>query len=290
MRFALPAIHHDRDGFAILARFHAEAENCFLDDIEIDMKATTWFDADMCAAFGAILYYLGTRLNSIHLVNINSDIERILSKNGFLSHYGRKKIPDNWGTTVAYQRFDAGDNRYFREYVENEFIHRSEIPKMSSGLLKKFRKNIYEIFDNAEVHSETQWGVFSCGQFFPKKNRLDFTVADLGVGMHRKVCDHIQGDLSPEQAISWATAEQNTTKVDNIPGGLGLKLLREFIDLNGGCIQIASDAGYWQRKNRKTNTSALPQRFPGTVVSVEINTADDSSYRLSSEVASNEIF
>lgn len=254
------------------------------------MKATTWFDADMCAAFGAILYHLGNELNSIHLININPDVERILSKNGFLSHYGRKKIPDNWATTVVYQHFDAGDNRYFREYVGNEFIHRSEIPKMSPGLLKKFRKNINEIFDNAKIHSETQLGVFSCGQFFPKKNRLDFTVADLGVGMHRKVCDHIRSDISPEQAISWATKERNTTKVDKIPGGLGLKLLREFIDLNGGRIQIASDAGYWQRKNRKTNISALPQRFPGTVVSVEINTADDSSYKLSSEVASNEIF
>ena len=201
-----------------------------------------------------------------------------------------RKYPTVRETTDFYERFDVGDDRYFSAYIERGLIRRPEVPEMSAGLLKKFRESIFEIFSNAVLHSHTELGIFSCGQFFPDRNRLDFTVADLGIGIRKNVCDNLQQDLSPVDAIIWATQEHNTTKSGKIPGGLGLTLLSEFIDLNGGCIRIVSDAGYWRRKNRRTNTSLLGQPFPGTVVSVEINTADHSSYRLISESEDDEIF
>ncbi len=255
------------------------------------MKAAGWFDADMCAALGAILYSLGKNLNEIRLIRIPQEVETILSKNGFLSHYGRVKIPDKWRTTITYQRFDVKDDHYFAGYIESELIHRSEIPQMSQGLLRRFRESIFEIFSNAVLHSKTDLGIFSCGQYFPKRKRLDFTVADLGIGIYQNIINNTNYKLSPENAISWATEEFNTTKRGNlpgVPGGLGLKLLCEFIDLNGGRIQIVSDAGYWQRKDGETTTKSLSHPFPGTVVSLEINTADTKVYRLTSEKLSPE--
>ena len=290
MRFPLPRICHDYVSFDALACLHAQTKEYLFRDIEIDMKATSWFDADMCAAFGAILYSLEENLNMVNLLHIPQSVERILSKNGFLSHYGRVKIPDRWGTTITYQRFDVKDDRYFARYIEDELIHRSEIPKMSRGLLKKFRESIFEIFSNAILHSHTDLGIFSCGQFFPNRNRLDFTVADLGVGIRQNIKNHIGLELSPEDAIIWATKEFNTTKRGKVPGGLGLKILCEFIDLNGGSIQIVSDAGYWQRKNKKTVTKPLSYPFPGTVVSVEIDTSDKHVYSLASERNADNIF
>ena len=257
--------------------------NLFVGTIEIDMSKTTWFDADMCAVFGAILYRLGERLNTICLSDIQPGVEKILSKNGFLSHYGHQTVIDNYGTTVPYQRFDVKDDRFFANYIEKELVHRSEIPTMSQGLLKKFRENIFEIFSNAVLHSRTELGIFSCGQFFPKRNKINFSVVDLGIGMRQNIKEHLKLDLPAEDAIKWATQKRNTTKCGKVPGGLGLKLLLEFIDLNGGSIQIVSDAGYWQRKNRKTTTERLSHAFPGTVVNIEINTADKHSYRLASE-------
>ena len=299
MRYALPQIRHDYVSFEALASFHAQTKECIFDNVEINMNETRWFDADMCAVFGAILYSLGERLNTVNLVGICSNVGTILSKNGFLSHYGRVEIPDRWGTTisyrqfddiVSYQRFDDKDDHYFVRYIEKEFIHRPEIPKMSWGLLKKFRESIFEIFSNAILHSRTKLGIFSCGQFFPKQNRIDFTVADLGVGIRQNISDYRGLDFSPEKAIIWATEEFNTTKHGKLPGGLGLKILCEFIDLNGGSIQIVSDAGFWQRKNKKTITKPLSHPFPGTVVSVEINTADKHVYSLASELNADDIF
>lgn len=290
MKLTLPEVRHDQAGFNALMRLHGQSSDCFLDNVEIDLGATSWFDADMCAAFGAILYRLGENLNTVTLTNIRSGVGNILSKNGFLSHYGREKIPDRWGTTIPYRRFDVKDDRYFADYIENELIHRSEMPAMSSGLLKKFRESIFEIFSNAVLHSRTELGIFSCGQFFPARHRLDFSVADLGIGMRQNIKDNTGLDFSPEAAITWAMQGRNTTKRGRVPGGLGLKLLGEFIDLNGGCIQIVSDAGYWRRENGKTVTMALSHTFPGTVVTVEINTEDTNSYKLASELSATDIF
>lgn len=290
MKFHLPAIRHDFEGFAALTRLYSRTRDCLFENIEIDMRATDWFDADMCSVFGAILYSLGSDLNNVTLTNISPRVEQVLSKNGFLVHYGRAlNIIDRWGTTIFYKRFDIGESRYFSDYIDNEFINREEIPQMSHALLKKFRESVFEIFNNSQFHSGTELGVFSCGQFFPNRNRLNFIVADLGIGIRKKVCDHLGFDISPEQAIEWATQETHTTKIDT-PGGLGLKLLRDFIDLNGGRIQIVSDSGYWRRENRSTITGRLDHPLPGTAVSLEINTADASSYRLSHETSLDDIF
>jgi hypothetical protein len=291
MKIVLPAeIRHDKKGFEALVCLWAQTKSCSFDDIDMDMSTTAWFDADMSAALGAILYRLSENLNMVKLINIKSNIVSILSKNGFLSNYGREKIPDHWGTTIPYQRFDVKDDRYFAGYIENELMRRSEIPSMSSGLRKKFRESIFEIFSNAVLHSQTEEGIFSCGQFFPNKHSLDFSVADLGIGICRNVKENAKLDLTPEEAIRWATKENNTTKRGQVPGGLGLALLSEFIDLNGGRIQIVSDAGYWSRAEKKTVTSLLSEPFPGTVVSVKINTADKQSYTLSREISETDIF
>lgn len=162
-------------------------------------------------------------------------------------------------------------------------MHRPEIPEMSSELLKKLSESISEIFENAIYHSRSKLGIFSCGQFFPAKEQLDFTVVDLGIGIRRNIKRCIGLDFSSEKAIIWATEGNTTTRGGNVPGGLGLKLLGEFIDLNQGCIKIVSDAGYWQRESGEVFTVPLNYRFPGTVVSVEINTADTFAYRLVSD-------
>jgi hypothetical protein len=290
VRIPLPQIRHEQSGFEALVKLHAQTKDCRLTRVEIDMVDTDWFDADMCAAFGAILYRLSSALNTVELTNIPKSVEKILSKNGFLSNYGRAKLPDTLGTTIPYQRFDVKDDRYFAGYIEGEFVHRPEMPKMSAALIKKFRESVFEIFSNAVLHSKTKLGIFSCGQYFYRQHLLDFSVVDLGVGIRRNVRDHAGLNLSSEEAIAWATKGRNTTKRGPIPGGLGLKLLTEFIGLNGGRLQIVSDAGYWCQQKDQVYTAHLPLPFPGTAVSLETNTADKQSYVLSTELKESDIF
>jgi hypothetical protein len=252
------------------------------------MNGFTWFDADMCAPFGAILHLL-SELNSVKLINIPNDIKRILSRNGFLSRYGGEILRDGWATTVPYEQFDPKDERAFEEYVEKKFITKTEMPKMSDQLQNKFQRNIFEVFNNAVFHSETKLGIFSCGQYYPTRNSLVFSIADLGIGIQKKIKNEVNLDFSPTDAIIWVTEKGNTTKLNSF-GGLGLKLLVEFIDLNGGVIKIVSDAGYWSHSKGQFTTKLLKYPFPGTVVTIDINTADERVYRLKSELSLENIF
>ncbi|MCD6326742.1 hypothetical protein J7M28_04205 [bacterium] len=154
-------------------------EDCFLDKVDIDMSHVGWFDANMCAPFGAVLHRARQALNAISIVNVRDDVEKILCKNGLLRDYGHILVLDTYGTTVPYKSFQPSDLRYFNHYIK-KYLRGKGIPTMTQALRKKFYEGIMEIFTNAATHSETKMGIHACGQFFPKKNSLDFSIADLG--------------------------------------------------------------------------------------------------------------
>ena len=284
-------IHHSLRSFSELVQFLAIKENYQDKHIEIDMSHVNWMAADMCAVLGAALHHLTERSNTFELINMKPEIEVALSKNGFLSYYGGSSMLDIHGSTIAYKRFDIDDERSFSKYIDKYLINHPELPSMSPKLHKKFSESIFEMFNNAVQHSKSEMGVFSCGQLFPHKHRLNFTIVDLGIGIRQNVKDKLNLNLTAENAIDWATSDNNTTKrAQPSPGGLGLKLLREFIDINGGDIQIVSDAGYWQRREKHTNIHRLRSRFPGTIIALEFNTADSHSYILEGEDANDDIF
>jgi len=288
--FSLPKIGSNYQGFVNLIGLAEQFAELSYTRLDIDMRSATWFEANMCASLGAILYKSSRNLNTIRFVNIPDRVGQILAKNGFLSNYGFTRLRDTWSTTIQYTRFEQKDDRYFGSYIERHFKSKA-IPKMSDPLRKKFWESIFEIFSNAVLHSETKLGIFACGQFFPRKNRLDFSIADLGIGIQKNLLKKRGLHLPPDQAINWAMEGRNTTKTGAIPGGLGLKLLREFIRLNKGHIQIVSNQGYWEQMPDGTvvmKTFSFP--FPGTVVNIEINTADTNAYRLSSETDPEDIF
>lgn len=283
-------IHSTPEGFQKLIFLHDRVRSCTDPVCEIDMSDCWWLDANMCAAMGAILYPFS---GVITVPGIKYGIEEILQKNGFLTNFGfnREKKQDTHGTTIEYQRFNKEDSKSFKEYVAHHFIGKG-IPNMSPALHKKFRESIAEIFENALEHSETEHGIFACGQYFPWNRRLDFSIADLGIGIRNNIHRKIGLNMSSENAISWALEGDNTTRQreEGKPGGLGLKLIKEFIRLNNGKIQIISDAGYWCYYKNEITTDHFPSPFPGTVVNIEINTADKQSYCLASEIDPKEIF
>ena len=283
----LPPIRSDFQGFTTLVNLAERVNSLEYSPISLNMSAANWVDAHMCAPLGAILYRASRNLNMVRFEHLPESVQKIFQKNGFLSYYGHTKRIDQWGTTIQYQRFERKDDRFFGAYIEQHFKDKA-IPDMSAALRKKFWESIFELFSNSVIHSETELGIFTCGQYFPSKNHIDFAIADLGIGIPQTLINKKGLRLNPENAIDWAMEGRNTTKTGSIPGGLGLKLLREFIRLNHGRIQVISDKGYWEQgTDGNIEKKTLPNPFPGTVVNIEINTADVSTYALSSEQPQN---
>ena len=279
-------INNTFESYQRLIDFYKEHKDKNFDTIHVELRQ--WFAANMCATLGGILDIFSDNINTIKFDYIAPDIEKILLKNDFLSYFGHIRIIDNHHTTIRFLKLKLTDGKYFNNYVVEELIGRAELPQMSNLVKGKITEAIYEIFVNAQIHSESKH-IYTCGQFFPRDNKIEFTIVDTGIGFKRKVNDRFGSNLSSIQAIEWATKDRNTTKI-GVTGGIGLALLKEFIEKNGGKMQIISDDGFYQFGEKGEEMQLFKGSFPGTIVNLQFRTNDNSSYMLKGELDTNDIF
>jgi len=239
----------------------------------------------MSATLGALLDLLAKNFNDFSFA-IPKNIEQILLKNDFLTFYGRKREFDVNQTTIRYQKITPKDGKYFNTYVVDELMGRDELPKMSEAVKAKIVESIYEMFVNAQIHSETE-NIYTCGQFFPTNKTIEFTIVDTGIGIKEKVNNFLQIILTSSQAIKWAIIDTHSTK--DVTGGIGLALLKEFIEKNNGKMQIVSDSGFYEFGKNGEFSKEFQGKFPGTIVNLQFNTNDNCNYCLKNEINVNDI-
>jgi len=196
-------------------------------------------------------------------------------------------LDDTNNTTIKYLKLKPTDGRFFRGYIFDELLNHSELPEISPELKKKITEAIYEVFINARIHSESEF-IYTCGQIFPRKHQIEFTVTDTGIGFKNCISKRFNKILSSTQALKWATMDDHTTK-QGISGGIGLAILKEFVKKNKGKIQIISDDGFYQMADGQEWTREFSGAFPGTVVNMEFRTDDTSSYALLDEITNDDI-
>lgn len=166
---------------------------------------------------------------------------------------------------------------------------------ISPTLKQSIVSRILEIFLNAYGHGVeknhiSNIGVTSCGQYFKDVKTLKLTVVDFGCGIISNVKTHLSDthpNLDDASAMKWALEMGNSTRTDslnmNIPRGLGLDLLRDFVRINGGTLSVYSNSccaavgvdGAYQ-------VSELKNPFAGTIVNIAI-ICDDRHYKYASE-------
>ena len=72
-----------------------------------------------------------------------------MQKNGFLAHFGYPSMHDTNDTAIQYLKLKPSDGRFFNQYVMTE--------------------SIYEIFVNAQIHSESKHIYTSGGSSPPRR-------------------------------------------------------------------------------------------------------------------------
>jgi hypothetical protein len=281
MKFELKEIRTDLDGFEQLAELYAATSDLMFDKVVLDLFKCQWFDANMVAPLAAVLSRITDDLNDVEIRDPQPGVERILRKNRFLTHYGFEPVDDPHGTVVPYTRFQLTDDRYFLEYVARHTAGKG-LPAMSPELLKRFHGSLGELFANAAMHSHSRMGVFAAGQYFPTRHRFDFCVADAGEGFVGSILRAFHQEVDSVKAMRFCLKEGNTTKTSGEPGGLGLKLLKAFIERNQGRIVIVSNAAYYEFSGGRDTYARMSKPFPGTCIDIQIDTADFKSYRLGS--------
>lgn len=178
------SIRSDRAGFNWLAEVGSLLHEQQGATIAFSDRNLQWFDSNLCSPLGALLYQAQLGGSSI-LLDAPGPILGAWSRNGFAYAFGGGDMIDTFDTTLIYQRFERRRERRFAAYVQRELMPK-DIPKMTPPARRQFERNLQEIFNNAVNHAASERGVFSCGQFFPHKNYINFTVCDLGVGFRTK--------------------------------------------------------------------------------------------------------
>ncbi len=283
--YQLKNVNPDKNGYMQLNKLYSNYQDEFV--ISFDLKIIQWFNACLCAPLGAIL----DKLNNDSWVTAKIDSligNNILQRNEFLSYYGFDKIRDDKHTTIRYLKLQPSDSRFFNSYITDELVNHPALPSLSDPLKKKITESIYEMFVNAQMHSQTKF-IYTCGQFFPKHHSIWFSITDLGVGFKHNINHRFNADLTSAQAIEWAVKNGHTTKT-NITGGIGLALLKEFIAKNSGTMQIVSGDGFYSFTASNECSYTLDFEFPGTIITMEFKTNDSNSYCLASEISEQSLF
>ncbi|MDQ1769363.1 hypothetical protein GQR60_00850 [Labilibaculum sp. A4] len=251
--------------------------------IDLDFSKNIWFDANLCAILAAVKSHSEKYGNKINVKNCSQYLHRILQKNHFLNEFGYEPIHDQYGTTIKFMSYLPNEENLFKQYLDNELLAKDSMPGFSIQLQKKMNESIFEIFENAIFHGKTN-EVYTCGQYFPRHlpPHIEFTIVDLGRTIQANVGEYLNKAIIAKDAIEWAVEKGHTTKTGDTPGGLGLKLIREFLKLNKGQIQIVSGDGYWCENNNTIFAQSMKTSFPGTIISLNIR-IDGESYCLKSE-------
>jgi len=243
--------------------------------------------------------FIGGLANLVHHRNgrvnwnwesIDPSVAENLAQKGFQFSFGEWRIvsPKN---SIPYRQDTILDDQEIMTYLKRKWIGRGWI-NISPRLRDAIAGHVWETYINVFDHAESTIGIFSCGQYYPNMNLLKLTVVDFGVGIPASVRWYFRQDprgekLTAAQCLNWAFRAGTSTK----PGGrgIGLDLLKAFVQLNHGKLEVYSHEGYAlvsHNEERYANRSAY---FEGTLVNITF-ICDARRYCLTSEAKHEPLF
>ncbi len=224
--------------------------------------------------------------------SMREDIRSNLGKSGFLNSFGHGG--SFWtGNTIPYRENLTFEKRNVVDYLKLYWLGKGWV-NVSSLLRDAIVVTVLEIYINAFEHSESSIGIFSCGQHYPNLHVLKLSVADFGVGIPSNVRYFFKDDsrfqsLSAASCLKWAFQRGTTTRPNGTSRGMGLDLLKEFVKINKGRLEIFSHEGYALITETQEEFMNRDSFFEGTLVNITLQ-CDESYYHLTSEVINEPIF
>ncbi|OIQ23724.1 MAG: hypothetical protein BM562_18535 [Alphaproteobacteria bacterium MedPE-SWcel] len=285
VKFSTGRIEPTGRAFAAISRLHSDLLEESPGEIEVDFGLVSWADAHLASALRVVVDHSFARGQSLRFINISRDVSTILRKNGFFTN----QLPDTYDTTIPWTHFAIDDGVEFAAFARKHLSRRG-MPKMSASLRRKFFEGIDEVFANSSLHSRTNFPISVCGQYYPNKKKLAFVISDGGQGIRQSYVNWSNQDISAPDAINWAMQPQSTSRIGDIPGGLGLALIREFVSLNGGVLAVASDKGFWRQDGREIAMEGIRASYPGTSIVLEIESDDKTLYDINQQISANDIW
>lgn len=278
----------------LMSFFDTIIQNGISKHYTLEFCANAWFDANLFPVLYAYLAYCKFSFDCSFSYKYNRHsssrkIHDLMIRNGFAEEcFHIKTKPRESETVVPFKIFDSTDTYSFGKYIDSEIV--LYLPAMDPADRRGISAYIQELFGNAQIHGECR-KVFTCGQYYRTKGKMDFTIVNLGKTFGDNVIGFFNniGDTAPDHSIAWAVEPEHSTKLTS-SGGWGLSLMREFIHYNNGRFQIVSGDEYWELNKQKEVCKRFNYSFPGTIVNIEIDQRDKNYYSYSAKEISEELF
>jgi anti-sigma regulatory factor (Ser/Thr protein kinase) len=265
--------------------------NDYFEDVRFDFADCRFLRPNAVAFLGGLGRLIESRLGSVVFDwNTLHDpwVKTTIRQNGFAGAFGDASAP--WdGTSIPYREDPVFHPEEVAEYLSENWLGKGWV-HVSEALKNAIVERVLELYVNAFEHSESQIGVFSCGQYFRKLNELTLTMVDFGMGIPANVRNYlkrVRPELPAEKlkagdCLKWAFQLMNTTKPGSTSRGVGLDLLKSFIRVNRGTLLVYSNDGCAEIAAEGESYGSFSPAFEGTVFHIRL-TCDEAYYRLASE-------
>ena len=276
------------EGFEFLSSFLPKVYEKVTKEKElfVDFSDCTNIDGNLAAVLGALLDK-SVPISKRVMIGTprNKTVKKVLARNHFLRAWSVDTNVEERENYVEYARFKSDVSaKDFKTYIQEGLIKKQKFPQHTDLAGEKIVESIYEIYANAVTHGRTDY-VYSCGEYMEDTHKLDMTIIDCGQTIPGNVNDFFLRKNHPTvddcKAIEWAFVSGNTTK--NQTGGLGLAIIKDFIALNKGSIQVVSGRGFIEYRGDQVERFLLNTSFAGTIVNVKFNFDDNKKYYMTSE-------
>jgi anti-sigma regulatory factor (Ser/Thr protein kinase) len=288
----IPTLNDGPHDFARLFGIWNEV-NDYFEDIRFDFSRCGFLRPNAVAFLGGLARLIESRMGSVTFdwgTLHNSWVRTTIRQNGFACAFGDISAP--WdGNSIRYRE----DREFYpdevADYLSDNWLGKGWVhTHVSEALKNAIVDRVLELYVNAFEHSESQIGVFSCGQYFPKLNELHLTLVDFGMGIPANVRGYlkkVRPDLPAERlkagdCLKWAFLRMTTTRPDSTSRGVGLDLLKSFIRVNRGTMHVFSNEGFVEITADGEVYDSLSMAFEGTVFHIKL-ICDENDYCLAGE-------
>ncbi|CAJ1226851.1 HAMP domain-containing histidine kinase [Levilactobacillus zymae] len=285
----IPSIDDSIEGYQVLVKLNGRCHDILGMDIDEPSKdINVSFNFERCQVLkqngvsylGAISYVFAQQGYHVfyEIGSLNAQVFETLSQDGFLGsnfkkYHSMMSVDSNH---IKFNHFigsteDRSVNDKIQTYITKEWLAKANI-HFSEPLRQDITARLYELFANALEHSKSPIGCIASGQ--SESHDIDLCVVDLGVGIVQNVQQYykkIGQKISSEEAIRKAFIDGFTTRGDE-SGGLGLALIKEFLQLNKGSLDVYCNDIHLRIDPQHVNpvVHSLKEHFYGTMLNVKL--------------------
>ncbi|ELV8728279.1 hypothetical protein QNE38_003323 [Vibrio fluvialis] len=294
----IPSVRDDMNGFYNLwdRLYEQDWQYSKKYFITLDFNTCNFAGVNLTSIIGAFVYFVRRKLlNStlkIETKTMNLAVYLKLKNMGLLETLDRldgQGFTNKTDDIIPYREFPSTTKEEdVLAYLKYEWLGKNRL-NFSEEVESAVLSSLWEIFANAFEHSGT-YQVQSCGSYDRKAKTLTLLVGDHGNGIATSVRNYLGSELTAKQALEWALVKGNSTYTANLketgeeqPRGLGLHLLTQLVDINGGSMEIYTESVFYSRSMERSTYVDKPQSINGSWVKLTLNCKRDVIYYFGDE-------